>query len=73
MEMKDESKTKQDQSVFLAVKVKSSDPSWVRSQLTRFSDTKDFTQDECELDAASGKGTLMLVFPAAVLQDKLGK
>jgi len=41
-------------------------------QLTRLADTKDLTQDECELDAAPGKGTLVLVFPAAVLQDKLG-
>lgn len=36
------------------------------------SNTKDFTQDERELDAASGKWTLVFVFPAAVLQDKLG-
>lgn len=45
----------------------------VGGELTGFSDTKDFTQDECELDAAPGKGTLVFVFPAAVLQDKLGE
>lgn len=45
----------------------------VGGQLTRLSDTQDFTQDECELDAAPGKWTLVFVFPAAVLQDKLGE
>lgn len=44
----------------------------VRGQLTGLSDTKDFTQDECELDAAPGEWTLMFVFPTAILQDKLG-
>lgn len=42
-------------------------------QLTGLSDAEDFTKDECELDAAPSKRTLVLVFPAAVFQDKLGK
>lgn len=45
----------------------------VGGELTGFSDTKDLTQDERELDAAPGKRTLVFVFPAAVLQDKLGE
>lgn len=45
----------------------------VRASLTSFSDTKDFTEDEGELDAASGKWTFVFVFPTAVFQDKLGK
>lgn len=45
----------------------------VKAPLTSFSDTKDFTEDEGELDAASGKGTFVFVFPAAVFQHKLGK
>lgn len=49
------------------------DDSRVGGSLTGFSDTKDFTQDESELDTASGKRTLVLVFPTAVLQDKLSR
>lgn len=41
--------------------------------LTGLADAQDFTQNERELDAAAGKRTLVFVFPAAVLQDKLGK
>lgn len=41
--------------------------------LTGLSDTKDFTEDECELDAAPGKRTFVFVFSAAVFQHKLGK
>lgn len=40
-------------------------------RLTWLSDPKDFTQDERELDAAPGKGTLVFVLSTAVLQDKL--
>lgn len=39
--------------------------------LTCLSDTKNLTQDECELDAAPGKWTLVFILPAAVLQNKL--
>lgn len=42
-------------------------------RLTGLPDAEDFTKDECELDAAPSKRTLMFVFPAAVFQDKLGK
>lgn len=42
-------------------------------QLTGLPDAEDFTKDECELDAAPRKRTLVFVFPAAVFQDKLGK
>lgn len=45
----------------------------VTPSLTSFSDAKDFTEDESELDAASGKWTLVFVFSTAVFQDKLGK
>lgn len=43
------------------------------TSLTGLSDTKDFTEDECELDAAPGKRAFVLVFSAAVFQDELGK
>lgn len=39
--------------------------------LTCLSDTKNLTQDECELDAAPGEWTLVFILPAAVLQNKL--
>lgn len=41
--------------------------------LTSFSDAKDLTEGEGELDAAPGKRTLVFVFSAAVFQDELGK
>lgn len=44
-----------------------------KAPLTGLSDTKDFTEDECELDAAPGKRTFVFVFSAAVFQHKLGK
>lgn len=42
-------------------------------RLTGLADTQDFAKDERQLDAAAGERALVLVFPAAVLQDKLGK
>lgn len=47
-------------------------PGRAAAPLTSFSDAEDFTEDEGELDAAPGERTLVLVFPAAVLQDELG-
>jgi hypothetical protein len=40
--------------------------------LTRLPDTEQLAQQHRQLDAAPSKGTLMLVFPAAVLQHELG-
>lgn len=40
---------------------------------TRLSNVQDLAEDQGELDAASGKGTFVFVFPAAVLEDKLEK
>lgn len=47
--------------VWLAV---GGEPTWL-------SNPQDFTKDERELDAASGKRTLVFILPAAVLQNKL--
>lgn len=38
---------------------------------TRLSDVQDLAEDQGELDAASSEGALVLVFPAAVLEDEL--
>lgn len=40
---------------------------------TRLSNVQDLAEDQSELDAAPSKGTLMFVFPTAVLEDKLEK
>lgn len=42
-------------------------------RLTGVSNAQDLTQDQGQLDAAPGERALMFIFPAAVLQYKLGR